>query len=171
MLDPVLYDRLDALLADDDARRARLYPGVLPRRQPVHTVYVPADRYAEHTVTEWRSGALAALDEHGPLPGVDAALDSFLAAGAGVLVLAAASGSDGYDSRPELEEADWTRLLGNLDRLAAHAAGRGVRACLHPHVGTMVETADDVTLSERGTTSLPERPHPSQPTHVAACDL
>ena len=25
-----------------------------------------------------------------------------------------------------------------------HAAGRGVRACLHPHVGTMVETADDV---------------------------
>ena len=81
---------------------------------------------------------------HDPLPGVDGALDSFLAAGADVLVLAAASGSDGYDSRPELDEADWTRLLGNLDRLAAHAAGRGVRACLHPHVGTMVETADDV---------------------------
>ena len=82
--------------------------------------------------------------DHDPLPGVDGALDSFLATGAGVLVLAAASGSDGYDSRPELAAADWTRLLGNLDRLAAHAADRGVRACLHPHVGTMVETADDV---------------------------
>ena len=81
---------------------------------------------------------------HDPLPGVDTALDSFLAAGAGVLVLAAASGTDGYDSRPELDAADWTRLLSTLDRLAAHAAGRGVRACLHPHVGTMVETAEDV---------------------------
>jgi inosose dehydratase len=82
--------------------------------------------------------------DHDPLPGVDAELDAFLAAGADVLVLAAASGSDGYDSRPELDDSDWTRLLGNLDRLAAHAADRGVRACLHPHVGTMVETADDV---------------------------
>ena len=82
---------------------------------------------------------------HDPLPGVDRALDSFLAAGAGVLVLAAASGADGYDARPELDAADWTRLLGNLDRLAGYAAGRGVRACLHPHVGTMVETAEDVS--------------------------
>ena len=82
--------------------------------------------------------------DHDPLPGVDAELDAFLAAGAGVLVLAAASGSDGYDSRPDLDDTDWNRLLGNLDRLAAHAADRGVRACLHPHVGTMVETADDV---------------------------
>ena len=81
---------------------------------------------------------------HDPLPGVDRALDWFLAAGAGVLVLAAASGSDGYDARPDLEADDWARLLGNLDRLASHAAGRGVRACLHPHVGTAVESADDV---------------------------
>jgi inosose dehydratase len=83
-------------------------------------------------------------DGHDPLPAVDRALDGFLAAGAGVLVLAAASGTDGYDARPELEAADWKRLLGNLDRLTDHAAGRGVRACLHPHVGTMVENADDV---------------------------
>jgi len=82
---------------------------------------------------------------HDPLPAVDRALDGFLAAGAGVLVLAAASGTDGYDARPELDAADWERLLGNLDRLADHAAGRGVRACLHPHVGTMVETGDDVS--------------------------
>jgi inosose dehydratase len=82
---------------------------------------------------------------HDPLPDVDRALDSFLAAGAGVLVLAAASGADGYDARPELDATDWKRLLGNLDRLADQAAGRGVQACLHPHVGTMVETADDVS--------------------------
>ena len=84
------------------------------------------------------------VDGHDPLPGVDRALDGFLAAGAGVLVLAAASGSDGYDARPELDGDDWQRLLGNLDRLADYAGDRGVLACLHPHVGTMVETADDV---------------------------
>ena len=36
---------LDARLADTDAFLARAYPGEDGRRQPVHTVYVPADRY------------------------------------------------------------------------------------------------------------------------------
>jgi inosose dehydratase len=105
-----------------------------------------ADTLAEHGLAAVGGFVPVLLHDpgHDPRPGVDAELDAFLAAGAGVLVLAAASGSAGYDSRPELDSGDWTRLLGNLDRLAAHAAGRGVRACLHPHVGTMVETADDV---------------------------
>ncbi|HEV7204620.1 MAG TPA: aldolase [Jatrophihabitans sp.] len=78
MLDPSFADRLDALLADDDAERGRRYPGPAAGRQPVHTVYVPADRFAEHTVVEWRAGALAALDQHGPLPAVDAAAEATL---------------------------------------------------------------------------------------------
>jgi inosose dehydratase len=83
-------------------------------------------------------------DGHDPLPEVDRVLDGFLAAGAGVLVLAAATGAIGYDARPELDELAWKRLLANLDRLADHAAGRGVRACLHPHIGTMVESSAEV---------------------------
>ena len=81
---------------------------------------------------------------HDPLPEVDAVLDGFVAAGAGVLVLAAATGLDGYDERPMLEADGWKTLCSNLDRLAVRAQERGVRACLHPHVGTMVETRDDV---------------------------
>ncbi|WP_375477750.1 DUF6986 family protein [uncultured Jatrophihabitans sp.] len=72
MLDPSFGDRLDTLLAADDAERARRYPGSAPARQPVHTVYVPADRFGAHTVREWRSAAIGALDEHGPLPVGDA---------------------------------------------------------------------------------------------------
>jgi inosose dehydratase len=34
-------------------------------------------------------------------------------------------------------------MLTNLDRISDHAAGRGVVACLHPHVGTMVETGEE----------------------------
>jgi hypothetical protein len=43
-------------------------------RQPVHTVYVPADRFGAATVREWGAAAIHALDEHGPLPGFDEVL-------------------------------------------------------------------------------------------------
>lgn len=82
--------------------------------------------------------------DHDPVPGVDRELDAFEAAGGDVLVLSAASGADGYDARPDLDEQGWATLFANLDRLTALAASRGIRASLHPHVGTMVETADDV---------------------------
>lgn len=79
-----------------------------------------------------------------PVPGVDQELDSFEAAGGDVLVIAAASGQDGYDERPVLTEEQWQLLYRNLERVAEAARARGVRPSLHPHVGTMVETADDV---------------------------
>ncbi|HSK26726.1 MAG TPA: sugar phosphate isomerase/epimerase [Jiangellales bacterium] len=79
-----------------------------------------------------------------PAPEVAHALDGFVAAGAGVLVLAAATGLAGYDERPELDDDAWKALLGNLDRIAGLAAARGVLATLHPHVGTVVESAAEV---------------------------
>jgi inosose dehydratase len=80
---------------------------------------------------------------HDPLPGVDAFIDECLAAKAGMVVLAAGTGQDGYDVRPALDEAGWRTLLGNLDRLADHARSRGVEATLHPHLGTMIETGEE----------------------------
>jgi inosose dehydratase len=61
-----------------------------------------------------------------------------------VLVLSAVTGQRGYDTRPELDQAGWRTLLANLDRLTALAAGHAVRAVLHPHVGTMVESGDEL---------------------------
>lgn len=81
---------------------------------------------------------------HDPLPDITAPLDALAACGANVLVLAAATGTDGYDSRPTLDDDQWATLLTNLDKLAAAATNRGVLAVLHPHVGTMVETRSDV---------------------------
>jgi len=81
---------------------------------------------------------------HDPLPEVERALRHFTAAGATSLVLAAASGTEGYDARPVLSEAQWDTLLANLDRILDAAAARGIEATLHPHVGTMVETGDEV---------------------------
>ncbi|MEE6282857.1 TIM barrel protein [Georgenia sp. MJ170] len=90
--------------------------------------------------------------EHDPVPEVDRELDSFAAAGGDVLVIAAASGQDGYDERPVLDDAGWRTLLTNLDRLVELATSRGVRATLHPHVGTMVERRDEVERVLAGST-------------------
>lgn len=55
---------VDARLAGADAALAAQYPGDAGGRQPVHTVYVPADHFAEDTVTRWGEAALAVLAEH-----------------------------------------------------------------------------------------------------------
>ena len=59
-----LAGELDARLAEADADLSRRYPGTRDERQPVHTIYVPADRFAADTVTRYGEIALAALDEH-----------------------------------------------------------------------------------------------------------
>jgi citrate lyase beta subunit len=57
------YAEVDARLAAHDAFLAARYPGERPGRQPVHTVYVPADRIGGFR--DWGALALAALDRHG----------------------------------------------------------------------------------------------------------
>lgn len=58
---------IDRRLADTDALLAREYPGDDGRRQPVHTVYLPADRFTPETTREWGEQALAAADAAGGL--------------------------------------------------------------------------------------------------------
>ncbi|WP_018334054.1 sugar phosphate isomerase/epimerase family protein [Actinomycetospora chiangmaiensis] len=114
--------------------------------------FLPADAAAKAaTLAEYDLHAVGGftptllhVPDHDPLPGVVDLLASYDAARAGTLVLSADSGGAGYDSRPELDAAGWSLLLGNLDRIAEYARTRGVEAVLHPHVGTMVENTDDV---------------------------
>jgi inosose dehydratase len=82
--------------------------------------------------------------DHDPAADLAGPLAALVASGAGVVVLAAATGADGYDTRPVLDENQWATLLANLDRLRAIASDRGLLAVLHPHVGTIVETKADV---------------------------
>jgi hypothetical protein len=57
---------VDTLLAVADAERLSSYPGDRTDRQPVHTVYVPADRFHRDLVAEWGAAAAAALAKHAP---------------------------------------------------------------------------------------------------------
>lgn len=69
MTEPVLgeevYAELDRRLADTDAVLARRYPGDRGGRQPIHTVYIPADRYTAEAVPQWGAECRRLLSAHG----------------------------------------------------------------------------------------------------------
>jgi inosose dehydratase len=68
----------------------------------------------------------------------------FAACGGDVLVLAAATGLDGYDERPKLTDAEWATLVGTAGEIRHVAGAFGLRTVLHPHVGTHVEQQAEV---------------------------
>ena len=78
-----------------------------------------------------------------PVPAVETAMTALVAAKASTVVIAAATGAEGYDDRPVLDDAQWATLLNNLDRISDAADARGLTATLHPHVGTVVESGED----------------------------
>ena len=67
--DAVLAD-VDRRLADADTALATQYPGDDGRRQPIHTVYVPGDRYTATTPADWSSTALESARTAGGLDAV-----------------------------------------------------------------------------------------------------
>ncbi|MGZ3141834.1 TIM barrel protein [Lentzea chajnantorensis] len=84
------------------------------------------------------TGAQSTLDE------TDRVAAILAAGGAEVLVLAAATGLDGYDETPELSDDEWDTLVGTCAKIREIAAGHGLRTVLHPHVGTHVEREVEV---------------------------
>ncbi|WP_248961613.1 TIM barrel protein [Sphaerisporangium perillae] len=79
-----------------------------------------------------------------PVPEARATFRSFAEGDVETVVLAAATGADGYDERSVLDAEGWAALLGNLGRLIEEAGSFGRSVTLHPHVGTMIETRDEV---------------------------
>ncbi|BCW46899.1 aldolase [Arthrobacter sp. StoSoilB5] len=59
--------RIDSQLAATDQLLDRNYPGDDGSRQPIHTVYVPADRFTPTLAVEWGAQALATAEAHGGL--------------------------------------------------------------------------------------------------------
>ncbi|MFJ4681431.1 DUF6986 family protein [Kitasatospora sp. NPDC088783] len=138
---------VEALLAPVDAELTRRYPGERGSRQPVHTVYVPADAFGAHTVREWGAQALAAFDEHAGTPGRLAATlgvaDDALLADVHARVRAKLEREpiedlridfeDGYGPRPDAEEdAEAVRAA----RLVAAAVADGSAP---PYVGIRIK--------------------------------
>src|SRR5262245_18299369 len=143
---------IDDQLAAVDTALARAYPGDPGTRQPVHTVYVPADRFHPELVPQWGAAALGALAAHASTPvelGAIAGLRPALAADVYdrvALKLAAEpiedlriDFEDGYGHRPAVEE----------DSAAVHAAvalaGARAEGALPPFVGLRVKSLEPAT--------------------------
>jgi citrate lyase beta subunit len=62
-----LTAELDERLDGADAALAEQFPGDAPDRQPVHTVYVAADRFGEDLPHTWGREAIALVDQHADL--------------------------------------------------------------------------------------------------------
>ncbi len=126
---------LDALLAVADTELAAGYPGDPPGRQPVHTVYVPADKFGPELPAQWGRRALLALGSFARESAEFAAamgIPPGLAAGVLPLVRAKLAAEpvedlrldfeDGYGDRgDEAEDADAASAAAEL--AAAVAAG------------------------------------------------
>jgi citrate lyase beta subunit len=114
-----LADTLDRRLAAADQALADDYPGDRGVRQPVHTVYVPADRYDAATVTEWAEQARTTWAAHCGTPATLAdvlELDPAMAGevhdrvvdklGTEPIEDLRIDFEDGYGNRPDPEEDD-----------------------------------------------------------------
>lgn len=114
--------------------------------------YLPADpRALKALLTEFEltlvGGFLAVTlhtDVQSTLDEADRVAAILEAGGAEVLVLAAATGLDGYDERPQLTDDEWNTLVDTCAKIREIAARHGLTTVLHPHVGTHVEREAEV---------------------------
>ncbi|GAB3519991.1 DUF6986 family protein [Arthrobacter monumenti] len=129
------YAALDKTLAQTDELLERAYPGDDGSRQPVHTVYVPADKYEPSLPGAWGAEAVAVVERAGGMDalcrtlGFDADLTSRIAGKASAKLAAEPiedlrlDFEDGYGNRPDDEEdADAIRAA----KLVAQAMRDGV---------------------------------------------
>jgi inosose dehydratase len=68
----------------------------------------------------------------------------FAAAGAGVLVIAAATGEEGYEESAGLEDSEWDELFATLAIVEEIGTKHGLSVVLHPHYGTEIESPEHV---------------------------
>ncbi|MGA5135020.1 DUF6986 family protein [Streptomyces olivoreticuli] len=158
--DEALKERVGASLADVDADLARRYPGDLGTRQPVHTVYVPADAFAPDTVRSWGDQALAALDAHAPDAAALAAVLGIPDGLAGPVYERVRAKlerepvedlridfEDGYGPRPDAEE---DAAAARAARLVARAYENGTAA---PYMGIRMKCME-AAVRDRGIRTL-----------------
>jgi len=122
---------LDAMLAAADQALAEGYRPDRRGRQPVHTVYVPADQFRPGLVPDWGRQAVQALESWAPDPaefGVAMGIGSALAADVRSRVLAKLIAEPVEDLRLDFEDGYHPRAGPGSDASAGTAEGADGRA-------------------------------------------
>lgn len=101
-------------------------------------------------VSGWYSSSLLTRDAEAELAALEPHLALLEALGARVLIFAETTGAVHGDrarpisSRPRLAADDWSRLGRRMSEVGEAVAARGLDLVYHHHMGTVVESADDI---------------------------
>jgi inosose dehydratase len=78
------------------------------------------------------------------LAAIDASARTLAGAGAGVLILATAAGTEGYEGSQRLDDSEWDALRRGISSADEIGRTRGLVVALHPHYGTLIENEEQI---------------------------
>ncbi|MGO3508550.1 MAG: DUF6986 family protein [Glutamicibacter arilaitensis] len=129
---------IEAKLAATDRLLETSYPGETGARQPVHTVYVPGDKYTADLPAAWGANALATAGDAAGLAELAAKLNLAEPERLGELVAAKLASEpiedlrldfeDGYGNRPDAEED--AAVIAAADSVSAAVSAGKAPACI-----------------------------------------
>jgi inosose dehydratase len=108
-------------------------------------------------ISGWYSGRLRERDAAAEIAAMQAHLDLLARNDAPVLIYAETSGcihgerGTPLSRRPRMEAGEWPRFCARLNEVAAHCAERGIALAVHHHMGTAIESAEDIARMMEGT--------------------
>jgi inosose dehydratase len=101
-------------------------------------------------VSGWYSGMLLTRSVAEEIAAIEDHLALLAALGCDVLIFAETTGSvagsraTALSRRPRLAKGDWTDFAAKLTAIADHLARRGVAMAFHHHMGTVIETPEEI---------------------------
>jgi inosose dehydratase len=116
-------------------------PGTLAPIMERHALAIVGGWYSTNLLTQDGDAEIAAMARH---------IDLLAAMGSTVFIAAETSNAvhsdrtSRLDTPPRLAAGEWEEFGHRLDRIAAHACERGMRFAYHHHLGTVVETMEDL---------------------------
>lgn len=116
-------------------------PGFLPEEPAALTALL--DRYGLVLVGGFVPLVLHEREFDAALAEAHSSARLIAGAGGGMLVLAAVQDA-GWGAPQDLDAAGWRRLAEHLSAIESIAADYGLKVCLHPHAGTLIETDEQV---------------------------
>ncbi len=149
---------LDTCLAEAKAagfsgvELGRKFPRTVTALRPI------LKRHDLNLVSGWYSGEILKRDRRAEFAAMKPHFDLLKGLGANVLVYAEATGNiinevgAGASTRPRVGgKAEWKRYCSELSALADEMADKGVAMAVHHHMGTAIESADDIDRLMEGT--------------------
>ena len=124
-----------------------------------HALRPILERHGLALVSGWYSAQLCRRSAEEEIAAITAHLQLLAAMGCNVMVFAEGHGSTDGDpslplsARPTLPDAQWPAFCERLNVVARHLREHGVRLAFHHHMGTVIQTEDEIDRLMAGTSN------------------